>query len=524
MSFVTVNQRRIELISPASNARVINAQPTLVWSARNVPRYTVELASDSNFSQIILRKEVSESSYTISNTDLMGISALITQSYFWRVRATKLLPDLLSTSGSFFVIAIPSSGSGYAGSLHVNSASFNQEQVGSKEAPFKTIQYALIGADILRNTNAAVSFDILVAAGTYNEEVDLLAGMALRGGYEATNWTRNISGNITTITAKNSTGVICQNIGSGYQTTTILEGFTVNGGTISGNTNPALSLSQCSVQVLSNTLKGGSGGATTYGVYVNAAAAGASPILSDNTITGCTSGTSCHGVFHTGASATVIKNNMIQGCITATANCYGINAHSTAKVSVLNNVIIAGSGAADTYGMNPNGNFDGDIINNTINGGNGTSSSTGIRFNTTSTSVKVINNIIFTQGGAQSRCFSEVNSGQDPDQFSNNNLFGCPTALYRDENLSDLDAMCAGGKPGAVCPGTDVALSNTANNAAAGSLGTLFVNAGGGDYHLLGTAASAVRTGGASQTTIFTTDKDGLTRTVGWSMGAYEKD
>jgi hypothetical protein len=121
----------------------------------------------------------------------------------------------------------------------------------------------------------------------------------------------------------------------------------------------------------------------------------------------------------------------------------------------------------------------------------------------------------------------------DPASFQNNLIFDCPTALYRDESTTNrtteasLNTAASTTQGGATTAAGNLGPTTIANFAAVN-----FVSAS--DLHLTASTPATVRDGGkdSSQSTCgsagtsscgnVTTDRDGFTRTVPYSIGAYE--
>ena len=59
---------------------------------------------------------------------------------------------------------------------------------GSRSAPYATIQAAITAADL-----TGTGTDVYVAAGNYNESLDLRSRVSIYGGWEEVNWTRDIA-------------------------------------------------------------------------------------------------------------------------------------------------------------------------------------------------------------------------------------------------------------------------------------------------------------------------------------------
>lgn len=527
-NFITSGLTAIDLLSPTANQQVATANPSFSFSPRGVSLYTIQIAADAGFSKIVLNKDMGSTSYTLQNSDLIGVSSLSTQTYYWRVKIPKISNNLQSKTQSFFLVAVPSSGSGYAGVLYVDASSGSSLQVGSKEAPYKKIQTAISAADTLRNNSATVAMDIFVAQGSYVEEISLAPGISIRGGYENQQWSRSITGNTTTITALSDIAVRGgPNITTSYTQTTIVEGFTIKGSASSAATNEGFHLVNASPTISNNFILGGTAtGNNAYGLEIR----GGSPVINGNTIIGSTTSTSGYiqAVYNSDASA-IITNNLILGSSNVGGLSYvGVEVQGGSP-TIANNTIIGASASS------PNGHG----IEIQAGGLNGT---------------PIIQNNIVFNGGYTGNCIKENGAAvNSPSVFANNNLFGC-SVLYADTTGGTMNNICAATGnfwTGAGCTGTqlttptgsgNVNIDNTGNqlflsiNGTDGNIATLSDN----DWHLTTNAAICnVRGGGLNLSSLLTLDKDSLSRTTGnpsggcvpgntgatgWSMGAFESN
>lgn len=531
-NFLTKSLAPIDLLSPTPDQQVATANPTLTFSSRGVSLYTIQVATNSNFTNLILNKDISTTSYTIANGDLVGTSNLTTGTYYWRVMIPKVSYNLQSKTQAFFLIAIPASGSGSAGALYVDAASTSSLQVGSKEAPYKKIQAAISAGDALRNGAPGVSMDIQIAQGNYLEEISLAPGVSLRGGYESTQWTRNISLYVTSITAPADIAIRGgPNISSPYTNTTVVEGLTIKGSSSSASANVGIHLVTASPTIINNIILGGTAtGNNAYGIEIR----GGSPIINANTITGSLTSTSGYiqAVYNSDASA-IITNNLIFG---------------SSNVGGLSYVGVEVQGGSPT------------IANNTIIGASASSANAhGIEIQAGSLSGTPIiqNNVIFnltSAGAGFGNCIKENGAAvNSPAVFSNNNLFGC-TTLYSDTTGGAMNNVCAATGnlwTGVGCTGTQLTTPTGSGNISIANTGAqLFISINGtdgnistladNDWHLTTNGAICnVRGGGLNLASLGTTDRDLLSRisgnpsggcvpsnngATGWSIGAYESN
>ena len=293
----------------------------------------------------------------------------------------------------------------------------------------------LIVAEIVTRTQAMKFF---VAKGTYEEEVILRPGISLRGGYsvssEATNidWSRDISANTTTIKASGDTAIKGgSSITTDYTDTTVVEGFTIEGGNLSGVKNygvflagasPTITknsittggdteptavsiLNSCSPKIDTNTITGGSGTLKAFGVYSGSSS---TAIISNNTIYGGSAGSDSYGIYIAASSMPSVSNNFIYGGLTGTTTAI----YNQSSPTISNNNIYGGAGSS------PRGIYclsgSPEIIGNTIDGGG----SDGLQSHAIrSCGGKVINNII--TGGNSQTSFAIRHGTKSPLIFNN---------------------------------------------------------------------------------------------------------
>jgi len=442
-NFLASGQAPIDLLSPTENQQITTANPTFSWSSRGVNLYTLEIATDAMFATLRLKKDIVGTSYRIANEDLLQDSTLTTATYYWRVRIPHVSKNLQSRTGSFFLVAIPPSGTGYAGTIHVDSGSAADFQVGSKTAPYKTISNAIQAADALRNGRQTVSVDVVVAGGVYTEEIFLMPGISILGGYEPTNWTRNISTNTTIIQAPIDTAIRGgAGVTQAYTPTTVVEGFSIRGA--ASVTGYGIYLNNSSPTIKGNNIVGGDGSSSCYGIYNTAA----SPVISGNTIkSGNSSNSSVYGIYNNSSSPTIVMNTISTGSV-LTGNNYVIYNNDSSPI-ISNNVIIGGASNSNSAAVYIGQSSSPTILNNTIIAG--ISSGTthyGIYMypitGTPSSEPSIRNNIIYVPGKTAVRAAIWENSTYaNPTTVQNNALFdlGSSGNFYP---YRDGDGVCNG--------------------------------------------------------------------------------
>jgi len=315
----------------------------------------------------------------------------------------------------------------------------------------------------------------------------------------------------------------------------IIQNNTIDGGSGGNNSYGIYTNTSLTSKIQNNTIYGGSGGSISYGILTH----NSSPIIQNNTIDGGSGnksysiynvfsfpniknnaidggigGSSSYGIYNASSAAT-IQNNTINGG-NAGSTSYGVYSTTSSSSIIQNNIIDGGSSRDNSYGILIDSSSP-IIQNNTIDGGSSGSNSSGIffPFGPNSPSVTIQNNNIFTSEGSSSRyCILDENPISTPSFPQNNNLFDCPTALFRKgsfylttiEQIHQFLGQPAGGNV---------------------SLNPGFLDVSGGDFHLASWSPLEIRQGGLDLSTSpnpFSTDKDGNTRTAPWSIGAYEQD
>ncbi len=225
--------------------------------------------------------------------------------------------------------------------LYVSPTGDDGTADGTTSAPYGTVNAAL--------ADATAGVEIRVAAGTYDESISLVDGVALRGGYDPTSWSRDIELHETTLQNSFGSNVVkASNVGAD----TVLEGFTIQ--SIPGD------------------------GPYRYTVQLNP---GASPLIAKNNILG---GSEDGDIAHhaltlaNGEASPIVRDNYIVASTDATTSkadaIYFVNDH-TGFALFENNVIEAGPMQEESFTINGRDSY-GTIVfrNNTIRTGAGNGS------------------------------------------------------------------------------------------------------------------------------------------------------
>jgi hypothetical protein len=446
------------------------------------------------------------------------------------------------------------------GTIHVSADDVNASDTnpGTRALPMQTIQAGISTAATLAGPS-----QVLVAQGNYSASVlnatgiSLVKGVSLFGGY-APDWsTRDINAYASAINAGNlpalpvyvpANEIAWVISGSGSITRgTSVDGFVINAGngnSPTGLTSAVYIENSANPTIIRNVINVGAVDGKTYGVYVENAspmlvhntingatnpaaplandstaiyvANGAHPDIRKNTINGGYATTTAKGIYLTNASATIEKNDINGGNANTVQGIDSVNS----SMDVFNNVLINYEAQQDSYGISNSAGSANRVYNNIIDSGELSLNATGI-YVQGAASLDIKNNII-TNGN----CIYEADLVSDPLMVENNDLFNCQIAYY------DADAGCIKDSDGdgifSSCSVDDLNLLTditAANNLADDPV---FKDPKNLDYHFTqtGTQTSplSVIEGALDLTAFCPCDKDEATRTVPWSIGAYEMD
>lgn len=428
------------------------------------------------------------------------------------------------------------------------STTGNDSNAGTWDAPLLTIGTAI-------TAGAGTTSDVRVSAGTYSASLDLSEGVSLYGGYSAGDWAlRDAGAYTTTIADPAATGGATNNpnravyADNTITTVTVIDGFSIQGGG-GDHSSGIFAETGGSPTITNNTINGGSGTINSYGINNNSS----SPIITSNTVSGGSSADTSYSIWNDNTSSPTISNNTIDGG-SGVNNSHGIATNNSSPI-ITSNIIDGGSGADNSFGIS---NFFGaspDIQNNTINGGSGATNSYGFKnmgatpsitgntisggsatttsygIHNTFSSPTIDNNIVFTGDTATDNYCIYESDTTDPASVRNNDLYSCATALYYDENTTDITTI------GGVNALVDTTVTDNINedpqfvdiDGADDDITTMDDN----DWHLTASTPTSVTTGGidggpGGENWGYTTDLDSVTRTgdntTGWSMGSYEYD
>jgi len=378
--------KNIKLLSPA-NGESVTANPVLVWTTSSgLSKFRVQIATESSFSNLVVDKPVRGASFSISSGDTLSGKELEPVTHYWRVS----IENGGETSTSYAMEVVT------ARKIYVSASTASTNPAGSKTNPFKTITAAMTYADGIRNADAGTSVEILVAQGTYAERITLLPGITLRGGYNRSDWSRNVAANISLIQSPTTEAMYCgSNITLAYRSTTLVDGFTITPTPNVDNDTIAVLVENSSPTLQGNVISGNASANTfrSYGLLIGGAS---NPTVTQNTITsgGGTGANVVAGISISSTSNVIISSNSVSAGRGTTANGIAITAGSPV---ISGNTIQGGTaGSSTTNGVRISGGT-ATVSGNTINGGTGIATVRGIVIDSAATTTISGNSIV---GGA----------------------------------------------------------------------------------------------------------------------------
>jgi len=360
----------------------------------------------------------------------------------------------------------------------------------------------------------------------------------------------NAKGYITNnqIDATGSSTFICAGVGVfGTSGDIRIESNTIDGGTLSGDNGIDSGIFLYMVTsgtaiIESNTIDGGT--ATLSSIYgILAIQSSNIQITSNNIINAGTSITNdASGIGISGASNVQITSNDINGGHALSTNAArGIDVENgSSNIQISSNYIDAGEGGGRTRGISIGGDStDVDITNNVIIGGHAVTGESSVMRADGSSTFSLLNNTIIcgiSDGGfTNAISTSDTVSGRiennilyfagdhslligaiiaadssRPSSIKNNDFYGF-NILYSDATEGTYTDVSTLNSIVYLTPGASGNVSDT----------PIFADV---DYRLEATTPTSIKEGGIDLSAEFTVDKDGVTRTAPWSMGAYEKD
>jgi len=217
---------------------------------------------------------------------------------------------------------------------------------GTRANPCRSISYVL-------NHRAGNHDTILVAQGTYTENLTIDKGVMLMGGYEPLDWTRNIALYETIVDGNQARSVVMFKTGSDEA---VLDGFTITGGV--AEVGGGISIEEASPTIISSTITGNTAAIAGGGIYVR----NGSPWITGNTITANTTDHGGGGIEAHRSSAR-IEDNIISHNLCDTGG--GIRSWGSDSSTIEGNTV-TGNRANDGGGILVGNGSSPVIKNNTV--------------------------------------------------------------------------------------------------------------------------------------------------------------
>jgi len=340
------------------------------------------------------------------------------------------------------------------------------ESAGSRVAPKRTVTAAVGVAAALIDSGALTAIDVRVSAGLYRlpRTLELPLGVSIVGGFSPTDWNHDPTINATILQLESSGTVVSFPVG------------TTGGTTIDGCVITALPAAE----------------------VIGIDCTGASPIITRCTIDVTSGWETSIGVLLSGSDAIVDANTIL--CGDADVNSWGVACIGGAP-RLTNNVITGVSGGGVTVCIHSTQGAAPIILNNTVHGGQATDD---ILFFISAPAATIENNIFLGSPPSCAIWMSEID--YLPKSLRNNLFLTCTAPILHAGIDNDLETI-----PEVEAHLGIAASSNTAD------LDPGFINVAAGDYSI-----SIDPIAGLDHSGLFQTDRDGTTRTVPWSIGAYE--
>jgi hypothetical protein len=221
------------------------------------------------------------------------------------------------------------------GTLYVDGATgIDAGDCQNMAAPCQTIAYAII---------QAVQYDdIWVTQGTYTENLVINKGVALWGGYESSDWVRDLDSYVTILDGDLSGSVVTF---QGPSDGMVLDGFQVTGGNAtSGGMGGGITIQESSPTIRNTLVFSNQVSADGGGIYVS----GGMLIIEDsqvftNTASGC-----CGGIHIGNNASATISNTLLSGNTASFGGALGVFSGSTITIT---NSTISGNNTDFEFGQ-----------------------------------------------------------------------------------------------------------------------------------------------------------------------------
>lgn len=451
------------------------------------------------------------------------------------------------------------------GVIYVCTTSGSDANPGLPDKPKRTIQSAI--AFMKQN---GLRGEVRVAEGNYllpeGVSITVPEGVSLSGGYARGTWVRDVDTYHSTISKDPQTSVITMQFEPGVTRATVVDGFVIDAGV--GVDTFAIVINNAAPTIRNNSISGYGAIEESWGIMISEG----SPLIEWNMIYGGAGAVKSTGIAITTGSSAVVRNNAIAPGVRSNTIGIGIQVVGSSPRIERNIIISEDTSGSQTIGLWINGGSP-EVYANIIEGGGGSQYSLGILVGSTG-SPRIVSNAI--HGGSSSGNFSRgietgggatpvirnntISAGTHPSvrhcvvQFAagssidNNLLFshdGGGTGIYehasstrpvtvRNNAFVDVQHLyVATGLNATTASQMQTYLSGagvtaTANVNPAQAITTILVDVANRMYDGWALAAGAPASISGGGLTIagepYPFDRRGWSRTVPWSIGAYERD
>jgi hypothetical protein len=384
------------------------------------------------------------------------------------------------------------------GIAYVYGARGNNDWPGTQQKPKKSIQEAIALVSRVRGTG-----EVHVAEGLYSPETPVVVvdGISLYGGFSAATWERDPALYQTVVAARFDYSLY---IAGGITRDTVIDGFVIQA---SGEQTAhwAVYCFNASPTITGNVIQGGASYDYVSAILIKYG----SPLLEGNEIYGGSSSWSA-GVYAIDASPEILANTIHAGAAGGTA-C-GVCCAGSSHPVLRNNVILGGSGVY-TAGILIYDSTEARLESNTIVAGKGSTVSAAVYNGAPGT--YLVNNILAADpASAQTLGIQTALSCAESGVFNNDfhhtqYVYSYNQGAFTAATVAEMNALLAGN-----------------GTAFAGNLllDPTFADEENGDLHLTAATPIQILTGGEDLSAQFATDIEEMSRTVPWSIGAYERD
>jgi hypothetical protein len=351
------------------------------------------------------------------------------------------------------------------GIVYVDMSLGDDGNPGSADRPKRSIE---AGIDLAEALGAPRM--VCVAEGVYlqYEPLRIVEGITVRGGYASGSWQRDIEAHPTRIQAVGIDAAIEPEANVTSQTT--IEGLHIIAAAL--GTACCIWCDGCSPTISKCAIDASAVVETSIGIYVK----NASPAIEACTIDAGAGSDKAWGIANVGS------RSRIRNCVIVTGSApglyTGISCSSGSDAHIQNNTVWAGAGGGDAAVY------------------------------LCASHCTIDNNIFFTSDTGYG--IYESGTSALPARVWHND-FWCSTPYHGDGSSLDFSEMIDR------FDDKDVDHRNNLD-----AVDPDFENMGSGDYHLK--SSSPITGAGCDLSAFFITDWDGVTRTIPWSMGAYERD